>query len=33
MATGLPRTKARRAAVQALYQAQVNGEAPQKDTL
>ena len=33
MATGLPRTKARRAAVQALYQAQVNDEAPQKDTL
>ncbi len=33
MAGGLPRTKARRAAVQALYQAQVNNEAPQKDAL
>ncbi|MTI64270.1 transcription antitermination factor NusB [Methylophaga sp.] len=33
MAAGLPRTKARRAAVQALYQALVNNEAPQKDTL
>jgi N utilization substance protein B len=33
MAGGLPRTKARRAAVQALYQALVNGEAPQKDAL
>lgn len=33
MAGGLPRTKARRAAVQALYQALVNNEAPQKDTL
>lgn len=33
MAAGLPRSKARRAAVQALYQALVNNEAPQKDTL
>jgi N utilization substance protein B len=33
MAGGLPRTKARRAAVQALYQALVNNEAPQKDAL
>jgi N utilization substance protein B len=33
MAAGLPRTKARRAAVQALYQALVNNEAPQKDAL
>jgi N utilization substance protein B len=33
MAAGLPRSKARRAAVQALYQAQVNNEAPQKDAL
>jgi N utilization substance protein B len=33
VAGGLPRTKARRAAVQALYQALVNNEAPQKDTL
>ncbi|EEF78940.1 Transcription termination protein NusB [Methylophaga thiooxydans] len=30
MAGGLPRTKARRAAVQALYQALVNNETPQK---
>lgn len=30
MAGGLPRTKARRAAVQALYQALVNDETPQK---
>lgn len=30
---GLPRTQARRAAVQALYQALVNDEAPQKDAL
>lgn len=33
MAGGLPRTKARRAAVQALYQALVNNEAPQNDAL
>lgn len=33
MAGGLPRTKARRAAVQALYQALVNNEIPQKDAL
>lgn len=33
MAAGLPRSKARRAAVQALYQALVNNEAPQKATL
>jgi len=33
MAAGLPRTKARRAAVQALYQALVNNQAPEKDTL
>lgn len=33
MAAGLPRTKARRAAVQALYQAVVNDEAPEKDAL
>lgn len=33
MAGGLPRTKARRAAVQALYQALVNNEAPQQDGL
>lgn len=33
MAVGLPRSKARRAAVQALYQALVNNEAPQKDAL
>lgn len=32
-AAGIPRTKARRAAVQALYQALVNNEAPQKDSL
>ncbi|HEC73167.1 MAG TPA: transcription antitermination factor NusB [Methylophaga aminisulfidivorans] len=32
-ATGLPRTRARRAAVQALYQSLVNNEPPQKDTL
>lgn len=33
MAAGLPRSKARRAAVQALYQSLVNNEAPQKDAL
>ncbi|AFJ02070.1 Transcription termination protein NusB [Methylophaga frappieri] len=33
MAAGLPRTQARRAAVQALYQAQVNDQAPEKDAL
>ena len=33
MAAGLPRSKARRAAVQALYQAQVNNEMPQADAL
>lgn len=33
MAGGLPRTQARRAAVQALYQALVNNQAPDADTL
>lgn len=33
MAGGLPRTQARRAAVQALYQAVVNNQAPDADTL
>jgi N utilization substance protein B len=32
-AAGLPRTRARRAAVQALYQALVNNEKPEKDSL
>ena len=33
MASGLPRTHARRAAVQALYQALVNDQPPAKDAL
>lgn len=33
MTAGLPRTQARRAAVQALYQALVNGQSPEKDAL
>ena len=33
MAGGLPRTQARRAAVQALYQALVNGQPPEKEAL
>lgn len=33
MAGGLPRTKARRAAVQALYQSLVNNQAPEKETM
>ena len=33
MATALPRSHARRAAVQALYQALVNDQAPEKDAL
>ncbi|HAO25169.1 MULTISPECIES: transcription antitermination factor NusB [unclassified Methylophaga] len=33
MAGGLPRTQARRAAVQALYQSLVNNQAPEKDTM
>lgn len=33
MAGGLPRSHARRAAVQALYQALVNGQPPAKDAL
>ena len=33
MAAGLPRTQARRAAVQALYQALVNDQPPEKATL
>lgn len=33
MAGGLPRTQARRAAVQALYQALVNNQPPEKDNM
>lgn len=33
MAGGLPRTQARRAAVQALYQSLVNNQAPEKETM
>lgn len=33
MAGGLPRTQARRAAVQALYQSLINNQAPEKETM